>query len=194
MSDGAKARALLGKLAAEGEREALAIVARARSEADRLATESAARLGAALERAKAEHVAGLAEREAAARTRAAAEARRTALEARRALVERVVAAAYSRLAPAATADWLAGEVERALAYLPDGPARVRCARRAVPAVRKLVAARPDTDVTADESVGAGVIAEMSDGSLVVDATSGSRLERMRGAIAIEIVAAVERGT
>ena len=36
MSDGAKARALLGKLAADGEREALATLARAREEAERV--------------------------------------------------------------------------------------------------------------------------------------------------------------
>ena len=192
MSDGVKARALLNKLAADGEREALATVARAREEAERISRESAARLAAALERAKGERLTQLADRESAARLRATAAARRDVLDAKGALVERVLSAARPLLASAATDAWLAAEVERALAYLPEGAARLRCAKSSVAAVRKCVAARPSTDVVADDTVGAGVIAAMADGTLVVDATAGSRLERMRGALAIEIVAAVAK--
>jgi vacuolar-type H+-ATPase subunit E/Vma4 len=193
VSDGAKARVLLGKLAADGEREALATVARAREEAERITQESARRLAAALARAKADRLAQLAERESGARLQATAAARRAGLEARRALVARVLAIASSRLGAAATAEWLAAEVERALAYLPDGAARVRCPPDDVRAVRQLAAARHDTTVVADDSVRAGVIAELADGSLVVDASAGSRLDRMRDALAIEIIAAMERG-
>jgi vacuolar-type H+-ATPase subunit E/Vma4 len=56
---------------------------------------------------------------------------------------------------------------------------------------KLAASRAQTTVAADEDIAAGVRVEMEDGSLVVDATAESRLARMRGAIAIDLVAALE---
>jgi len=191
VSDGTKARALLERLAADGEREALAVVARAREEAERITAESAARQASAVAEAKARHLAMTAEREAIERIEVRAGARRSALGARQGLVDRVIAIAISGLAKAATADWLAADVAGAMQYLPEGAARVRCAARDVKAVTKLVAARAGTSVAADDKIAAGVRVEMEDGSLVVDATAESRLERMRGAIAIELVAAVE---
>ena len=106
-------------------------------------------------------------------------------------MDRVIEVARSQLAKGSTAEWLAADVAGAMQYLPEGAARVCCAARDVAAVKKLVAGRADTTVAADDAIAAGVRVEMADGSLVVDATAESRLARMRGAVAIDLVAAVE---
>jgi vacuolar-type H+-ATPase subunit E/Vma4 len=191
VSDGTKARALLEKLAADGEAEALAVVARAREEAQRIATESAARLAAAVSDAKAGRLARSAEREGEARLAAKSAARRATLGAQQGLVDRVMGEALAALAGAAAPEWLASNVPQALQYLPDGEARVRCAKRDVAAVKRLAADRAHTTVQADDAIAAGVIVELADGSVTVDATAESRLARMRSAAAIAIVAAVE---
>ena len=191
MSDGDKARALLSKLSADGEREAAAIVARARDEAARLEGEAAARAARAVEDARTAHLALTAERESAARIEAKARARRSALGARQEMVDRVLEAARGMLAAAETPEWLARAVADSVAYLPDGAAVLRCAPRDAGAVRALAAARAATTVTPDDGIAAGVRTEMADGSLVVDATAETRLARMRGALAIELAAAVE---
>jgi vacuolar-type H+-ATPase subunit E/Vma4 len=175
-----------------GEGEARAVIDRARAEAAAIAERSTSRIRDELERRKAARASELAERESSARLEARGESRRSALGARQALVDRVMAAAEQLLGKAGTVEWLEAETSRVLQYLPEGKAKVRCAPRDVASVKKLVAGRARTTVAADDGIAAGVIAESADGSLTVDGTLASRLARMRGALAIEIVSAMER--
>jgi vacuolar-type H+-ATPase subunit E/Vma4 len=191
VSDGVAVRGLLETLAAEGEEEARLVVERARAEAARIAAESAARLGDELQKRKVYRAQELAASEGAARMEARKGKREKGRGTRERVVNRVIEVARGMLAGAATEEWTRAGVARVLEYMPDGKATVRCASRDLARVREAVASRANTTVVPDESISGGVIAEMADGSLMVDGTLESRLERMRTALAIEIVAALE---
>jgi vacuolar-type H+-ATPase subunit E/Vma4 len=191
MSAGALAEGLLETLTADAESEARSLVDRARSEADRIALDAAAHLRETLDERVAARADELAVSTSVRRLRAKETARRSALDARQTVVNRVLDTARAMLAQASTAEWLKGEIDRALSYLPEGKAHLRCAPRDVARIRNLVADRPATTVAADDAIAAGLIAEMADGSLLVDATLDSRIGRMHAELAIEIVTAVE---
>jgi len=191
MSAAVEVRGLLDALAADGESESKVIVERARAEGARLEREAKDRLRAELDRRVAARTQELVLRETAARLEARSDARRSALLARRAIVNRVMDVARAMLPAAASESWLRSAAEQALEYLPEGEVVVRCAGRDVALVKKLVASRKTAQVVADDKIGAGVVAESSDGSVRVDGTLDARLGRLHAEIAIAIVSSLE---
>jgi vacuolar-type H+-ATPase subunit E/Vma4 len=191
VSDGALVKELLATLTADAEVEAHAVVERARTEAVRITAESDSQRAAELERRKAKRAEDRSGHEGSLRMAEKRKAGQAALGARQRVVERVVAAARALLADAATDEWLANDLERVLAYVPPGKATIRCAPRAAAKVKRLVSERGDITVEGTAGITAGVLVETADHRLLVDGTLDSRLERMRAALAIDIVAAVE---
>jgi vacuolar-type H+-ATPase subunit E/Vma4 len=187
-------RGLLEGLAAEGESESRAVIDGAQREAARIAAESAARMRDELERRRALRALEIAGRESVLRMEARGGARRSALGARQLLVDRVLECARSLLPEAATPEWLESEMGRVLPYLPEGEVTIRCRTKDVARVKRLVVKRAGASVRVDDTIAAGVIAELGDGSLVVDGTAGSRLARMRGMLAIAIVQMLEEAS
>lgn len=183
---------LLEVLAAEGEAEARAVIAKAREEAARIDGESAARLTRDLEERKLRRSEELQAAESAERLKARGRARESGFGIRERVVNGVLQRTRQLLAGAATNAWLQRQVAAALEYLPEGGAELRCAKKDLAAVKKAAAGRQHTTVTVDAEIQAGVIVAMSDGTLRVDGTAEARLDRMRAALAIEIVRAVEQ--
>jgi vacuolar-type H+-ATPase subunit E/Vma4 len=191
VSEGTAVRGLLEGLAAAGADEGRALIEQARLEAARIDEDSASRMRDELDRRKAVRALEIAGRESVMRMEARGGARRSALGARQLLVDRVFERATTLLPDLATPEWLEGEVGRVLPYLPDGEVTITCRTRDVARVKRLVAKRADVSVRADDAILAGVIAELGDGSLVVNGTAEARLARMRSMLAIEIVKMLE---
>jgi vacuolar-type H+-ATPase subunit E/Vma4 len=187
--------ALLAALRGEAEAQARQALADAEQEAARLRAASAARIAARRNAAVQARRRALRADDAGALAAATHEARAAVLTARERLVERVLAEAR-RLLPAALDAPEAGPVvERlvveALAYVPHGEAVVRCSPGLLERARAAAAGRSAVRVAADPDLPAGVLVRAADGSVAVDNTLGARLERLRPALAIEIVRGVE---
>jgi len=88
---------------------------------------------------------------------------------------------------------LAPAVEAALRYLEGVPAVLRCRPEVAAQLERLVAQRPGVKVVVDASAAAGVLAEASDGSVVIDNTLDARLARSRRRLAIVLAARLEAG-
>jgi vacuolar-type H+-ATPase subunit E/Vma4 len=144
-----------------------------------------------LERRRAARALEIAGRESVMRMEARGGARRSALGARQLLVDRVLERARGLLPEHATPEWLEREIASVLAYLPEGRVTIACRTKDVARVKRLVAKRMDASVRADDTIAAGLIAELGDGSLVVNGTAEARLARMRSMLAIEIVKMLE---
>ena len=180
---------LLTRLERDAEDEAAATVARAEAEAE----EILARANALIEQQRAAH---RSVREAALRAEASrevglarAEAARSVLEARHALLDRVFVAAASLL-PGAVAgrdyvDRFPPELASALSCLPPGGGVVRCPAALAAKVTGAIRVDPD------DSVGSGFVVGAADGSLTVDATLARQLERLRPALAAELIQQVD---
>jgi vacuolar-type H+-ATPase subunit E/Vma4 len=182
----------LDVLTAEGEAEARAVIDRARLEAERIDADSAQRMARDIEERKARRSEELRARESAERLKARGRARESGFGIRERVVNDVLQRARRLLGEAASDAWLQQQVAAVIEYLPEGGAEIRCAKKDLAAVKKVAAGRHETAVTVDSGIQAGVVAAMSDGSLRVDGTAEARLDRMRPALAIEIVRAVEQ--
>lgn len=196
----ATAGPLLEQLRREADAAVAECTARASAEAERIRESAAAQR----ERRRATTVAAreqaLAREREAARARAAQSTVQAVLTARAAFLDRVFEAAERRLEALAGAPDLAARlaplIAEALPFLPADDTRVRCRPALRDAVGRALAAagRGDAPVESDDSVPAGAVLEDAARTVRVDATLTARLQRMRAALAIDAVRAVEGTT
>ena len=184
---------LLSTLESEGRARAEAVVTRARAEAEQITREAGVR-------AEARRAARLAERERELRARAAGaleaarrEAVRRHLMARATVLERIFARVRQLLLEAAATvprSSLGADLTRALGCLGGRPAVVRCHPQVAASIRDLVAGLPVTSVVPDPRV-SGLLVTAEDGSIEVDASLATRLDRLRPQLAIELLRDLE---
>ena len=134
-------------------------------------------------------------RAAAARELEAARraATRRVLEARAAALDRVRRATEARLAgragDPALLPRLRDELADGLGYLGEGPVVVEASEALLPDLRRAMNGRPEVTFVAGRT--AGLVLRAADGSLVVDASLETRLDRAWPALAIELVRRME---
>lgn len=118
------------------------------------------------------------------------EAMRAVLLAKTRIADRILAAAKARLEDAARSEpyltALSDELEEALAFVGEDGAVVRCSQAIESSVREAVGARTNLRIERLTEGATGFIAIGADGSVRVDGTLETRLERMRAALSIEI--------
>jgi vacuolar-type H+-ATPase subunit E/Vma4 len=137
-------------------------------------------------------------REASARiSLARREAEERALAARENFLRKVFARAAERLGDlpdspryARTAPRL---LERAVSFLPDGGAEVVCEPATARAIAE-VAARAGARIEARPDAAPGIVARSAAGSVSVDATLATLLDRLRPTLAMDVAARVEEAT
>jgi len=182
---------LIARLEADADARVQAIRARA-DDAVRALEASEARAAAEiveqhLAARRATRQAALARELAQARHRARAEA----LTARRGLLQRVLKRAEALIPEvAATQAYraaLPGHLDEALSYLEGLRPLVKCPPSSAPLLEPRLAGRDDVTLLVEASVGAGLVAEAADGSVVVDNTLRARLRRREAHLAVELV-------
>jgi len=118
-------------------------------------------------------------------------ARARELEARHAQLARILERARTLVpevaASASYVDALPSHLEEALSFLEGLQPRVRCRADFATMLRATVAQHSGAELVIDESVGPGVVAEVADGSVVVDNTLAARLARAEARVAIELL-------
>jgi len=187
---------LLAALERDGSAQAEALIVQARAAAAAIARESdervAQRRAEALDSRKAE-LSGAAQT-ALGETRRAG--RRALLAARHRLLERVFAAARD-LFPDVVArdpyrtDVLPRHLAEALAAVGAENAVIHCGAALVPAVRAALARKRHLTIEGDAAAPPGIRVVTTDGAIQVDNTLDGRLERLRGRLALEVLATVE---
>jgi vacuolar-type H+-ATPase subunit E/Vma4 len=184
---------LLEALERDADAQVEQTLARARAEADRLTTESAALLEQRCRAAAAARASARVQDVEHAVTLARREARRSILEARERLLERVFAAARAEL-PAAAAGpayraSLPAALSGALAAVGSDQAVIRCPATLAPDLER---ARPRgskaVQVEVDPASGSGFRVVSADGAVEVDDTLESRLDRLRLVLARRVLA------
>jgi vacuolar-type H+-ATPase subunit E/Vma4 len=109
------------------------------------------------------------------------QARARALEATHAEIERILGRARALIEDvAASGDYLAAlpaHADEALSFLEGLRPRVRCRAALAAVLRPAVERHAGATLVVDDAVGAGLIAEAGDGSVVVDNTLAARLAR-----------------
>ncbi len=118
------------------------------------------------------------------------EAMRSLLLAKTALVERVLQRAKADLpsvvqSPAYRAT-LPHDVDRALRFVEAEGPTLRCPSALEDAVKEAVGTRPEVSVEAQEGLGSGFVLVGQNGTVAVDCTLETRLERLAPTLAIEI--------
>ena len=178
------------ELRRRAEETSEAIAADAREEAARLIAE-------ANELVEARRSKVLRSKEEAYRSKARAdiaaarhEAMRAVLLAKTRIADRILEAAKARLEDAARSEpylaALSNELEKALAFVGEDGAVVRCSRTVESSVRDVIGARANLRIERLTEGATGFVAIGADGSVRVDGTLETRLERMRAALSIEI--------
>lgn len=173
------------------EKTAESILSAARAEAHRIASDTERHIE---ERRKAVLSNKEEEHRSKARARIAAErdaAMRSVLLAKTGLVDRVLHAAKALLPEAArrtaSAAALRGELEEALAFVgAEDDATVRCSEELAPTIREAVGGRRGVTVEGDSALGPGFVVVGAGGSVVVDRTLQTALDRLAPTLAIEI--------
>jgi vacuolar-type H+-ATPase subunit E/Vma4 len=182
---------LLQTLEREATARADARLAEARADAERLTAAHVAELEARRERALASREQALQADGERGIVAARRDAERTRLLARHELLARVhdrvrgslaqhTGTAQGRMAVVAL-------VGRALTYLGDAPVRARAAPELVATVRTACASRSTVDVVSAPDAGTGARLAAADGSVEVDATLESVLDRLWPEVAMDIV-------
>jgi vacuolar-type H+-ATPase subunit E/Vma4 len=187
---------LLGRLERDAGARIAEIEARARGEID--AIEGVAALEAS--RASEEALASLRAQRRTRLEHELAEARQFAraerLRAEHALLERVLIRAAQLLEVLPLTEGalsaLSTRLSEALPYLDGRAARVRCRPAFAQALREITSARRDVTLEEVVSMPAGFSVVADDGSVEVDDTLASRLQRMRPRLLVELLAAVDR--
>ncbi len=178
------------ELRLRAEKTAESLMTSARNEADRIREDAERRIE---ERRSA--VLGKKDRELRDQARqqvAAARhaAMRSVLVAKAQVVERVLEEARSRLPAAAQSEayraGLKGEIEDAVAFIGNHRGEVRCSPPLRSAIEEASQGLPHLSVEAADDVGSGFRLLGDEGSVVVDATLETRLERLASTLAIEI--------
>jgi vacuolar-type H+-ATPase subunit E/Vma4 len=183
---------LLTTLESEGRARAAALVAAARTEADRLVHEATDRIAARRAVRLAEQQRELKASGAVTLDLARRDAARQLLRARTDLLDRVLTRARQLLPEAAVArprNSLATDLSQALACFGGGRTVVHCPPLLAAQIRDLVA---DAAVRVEpDATGATLTIAAEDGSLEVDASLTTRLERLRPRLAIELLRDLE---
>ncbi len=193
----ADAGPLLAQLRQEAEAAISERGAQARAEAARIRDTAAAQRARRRTAMLDEQERALARQREAARARAAQSTVREVLTARATFVTRVFDEAERRLEALAGTPDLAARLTplfaEALPFLADDDARARCRPALHDAVRDALAAvgRADTPIEDDEAVATGAILENTARTVHIDATLIARLRRLRPALGIEAVRAIE---
>jgi vacuolar-type H+-ATPase subunit E/Vma4 len=177
-------------LRARAQDSADAILSAARVDAERIAADAArvieerrsAVLNSREDEYKAEARAGIAaERH---------EAMRAVLLAKTRVVERVLQRARALLRESAASEvyraGLEDELTRALGFIGDEKALVRCSESLAPTLRQTLRSNPNVDVEVADDIGTGFVAIGSGGRVRVDSTLETRLDRLAPVLAIEI--------
>ena len=187
---------LIAALEREAAEHAAQLLAESRAEAARI--REAAESEVARERAR------LLERdEAAARARAGRrwvearlEAARSVLGARAELLERVFEVARAGLdsagRSAAYEEALPGHLAAAVSFFEEEAVVVTCGPHLAETVRKELRDRSDIEVQVDPAAPPGFAVRSRDGRVTVEAGLGERLARRKDALAIEVLARLER--
>lgn len=187
---------LIESICREADREAAALLHRARAEADRIddearAARSKARSGVIDER-RSEWLSEDEPALAAARR----DATREVLTARERLLDRVfrtVAAEFVDILRDPTYQaTLKGLIDEALPFAGNRPATVICTDINAASVQEAVAARGDVGVRTEANARGGIMVVTDDGTVSIDNTLEGRLQRMKPQLAIELVEQVER--
>jgi vacuolar-type H+-ATPase subunit E/Vma4 len=189
---------MIDALLATLEREADAEVTRVLDEAR---TRAAELTRAAEQRIAERRETTLGRRETEARgqhERALAAARHTAralvLEARAALLDRLFVQMRAVLPELARSTGYRGNLARQLhrlrAFVGDQPVTVRCMPVLATALRRLIKTNGHVRIRRDARIAAGFFVTTVDGSLDVDGSLESRLERLRPQLALEALAAL----
>jgi vacuolar-type H+-ATPase subunit E/Vma4 len=193
----AHAGPLLEQIRGDATAAADARIAAARAEAERLDTETMARLAHRRATAVTDRERSGASALEATRAETSQRVSRETLASRAAALDRIFAAALLQLQALAAHPRLGAVLGPALAdaltYLPDGPVTVRCAPVVAGAVRAALAelGRDTMTVREDDGVPLGAIVESADGAIAVDATFLRRLARERPRLAITMARQLE---
>lgn len=181
---------LRSELRSRAERSAQSIMAEAHAEAERLTAETERQIE---ERRRT--VLGKQDRElrSEAHAKLAAErhaAMRAVLLAKARVIERVLEGARARLPEAvrsnAYTSRLGRELTNAIAFVGEQGAVVRCSGGLRPAVLEAIRELPNVTVESESDADSGFRVVSTSGSVVVDATLETRLERLASSLAIEI--------
>lgn len=187
---------LLHRLERDADKRVADIEARARGEIEAIeataAQESSRESEAALTSLRTQRRARL-EHELSEVRRAA---RADRLRAEHALLERVLGRAAELLDGITIDDRYLSAVSarllEALLFVEGRAARVRCRPALAPALRRATSARADVTVEEIASMPAGFSVVTGDGSVEVDDTLATRLQRMRPRLMLELLAEVDR--
>lgn len=118
------------------------------------------------------------------------EAMRAVLLAKTRIADRILAAAKARLGDAARGEpylaALSDELDEALEFVGQDGALVRCSQAIESVVREAIGARANLRIERLTEGATGFVATGADGSVRVDGTLETRLERMRADLSIEI--------
>lgn len=189
--------ALLSHLGRHADAEVNAVLAAGEAKARAIVAAGDAQVATRRERELA-RVTGASRHAIACATAAAGRRHREAwLRERERVIDQVLAEAGLVLATASLARYqaiLEAAVDATLRYLEGLPAVLRCRRDAAPVVERLVAGRTGVTVVPDADVGAGVLGEAADGSVVVDNTLTAWLTRRRPELAAALAARLEEDT
>lgn len=187
---------LLAALERDGSAQAEELIVQARAAATAIAGEA----GELAARRRAEVLEGRRAELSGAAQAALGEARRTArravLAARHNLLERVFAAARDMFAEvvaseAYRAGALVQHLTEAVGAIGDEAATIRCPQVLVPAIRAAVAGKKQLTVRGDPAAAPGIRVVTTDGAIEVDNTLEGRLARLRGRLALEVLAMLE---
>jgi vacuolar-type H+-ATPase subunit E/Vma4 len=122
--------------------------------------------------------------------RARRQARTRELEALRAQIDRILSRARALLpeiaASPAYVAVLPSHLEEALRFLEGLHPQVRCQSAFAPLLQPIVARCDGATLVVDDTVGPGIVAEASDGSVSVDNTLAARLARNERRLTIEL--------
>jgi vacuolar-type H+-ATPase subunit E/Vma4 len=187
---------LIESIRREADREAAAVLVRARAEADRIDNEARAAWSEVRSRVIGERQSEWLREDEPALATARRNATREVLAARERLLDRVfqaVAAEFVDILRDPTYQaTLKGLIDEALPFAGNRPATVICADMIAASVREAVAARGDVGVRTEANARGGVMVVADDGTVSIDNTLEGRLQRMKPQLAIELVEQVER--
>ncbi len=109
------------------------------------------------------------------------------------ILERARALAPEIARSASYREALPSHLDEALSFLEGVRSRVRCQAAFAASLQPTIDRHADAELVIDESVGPGVVAEATDGSVVVDNTLAARLTRAEASLATELSRKLRNG-
>jgi len=179
---------LLSTLDEETDAEVRQELTHGRDEAARIVEETAANLSRRRDEVLSSRESELRREAEASLARARREARREVLSARQRVLDRIFESARAELANVASRPEFDGvlrrDIDDALSLLAPTKAVVRCARALEDRVRAIVGERAAIEI--DDAIGIGIEVLSEERTVRIDQTLATRLDRLRGEIAIAI--------